>query len=333
MTATAITADWQPSASLANLHARAALLATLRGFFAEVGVLEVETPLLSSAAVSDPALASFAVHRASGGHCGYLHTSPEFPMKRLLAAGSGAIYQICKVFRDDERGRRHHPEFTLLEWYRPGWDYQQLMDEVAAVVRLALAQPALPVEKISYRELFREQLQLDPWTTTVAELRPTALAAGIADAAQLDLNHDGWLDLLLTHCLEADLGQNGMTFIYDYPPTQAALARLRLGTFPVAERFELYLQGVELANGFTELGDAVEQRARFAADLAERQAQHLPLPPLDEHFLAALTAGLPHCAGVALGLDRLLMLATDAAHIDAVLAFPIERRNATPTEH
>ncbi|MBK1641766.1 EF-P lysine aminoacylase GenX [Chromatium okenii] len=323
MTISAAT-DWQPSATLVRLRARAALLARLRQFFAERDVWEVETPLLSAAAVTDPALASFTVHRASGGHCGYLHTSPEFPMKRLLAAGSGAIYQICKVFRDDERGRRHHPEFSLLEWYRPGWDYRQLMDEVAAVVRLALEQPALTVEKISYRELFWERLALDPWTASVDQMRAIAQTAGVA-TAQLELDHDGWLDLLLTHCLETDLGRNGMTFICDYPPSQAALARIRPDAVPVAERFELYLQGIELANGFTELGDAGEQRARFEADLAERHAQQLPLPPVDAHFLAALAAGLPNCAGVALGLDRLLMLATSATDIDAVLAFPIER--------
>ncbi|MBK1693612.1 EF-P lysine aminoacylase GenX [Chromatium weissei] len=318
-------ATWQPSAPLANLRARAELLAKLRKFFAEVGVLEVETPLLSTAAVTDAALASFAVHHANGEPCGYLHTSPEFPMKRLLAAGSGAIYQICKVFRDGERGRRHHAEFTLLEWYRPDWNYQQLMDEVAAVVRLALAQPTLPIEKISYRELFRNRLALDPWTVSTAELQTAAQTAGITNAQQLELTHDGWLDLLLTHCLEKHLGQNTLTFIYDYPPSQAALARIRMDAKPVAERFELYLQGIELANGFTELGDAAEQRARFEADLAERQTQHLPLPPIDEHFLAALAAGLPDCAGVALGLDRLLMLAINTTHIDSVLAFPIER--------
>ncbi|AFL72293.1 EF-P lysine aminoacylase EpmA [Thiocystis violascens] len=321
--------DWRSSAALAMLQARADLLARLRGFFALAGVLEVETPILSQAAVTDPALASLAVGAAgAGGGSGrtlYLQTSPEFPMKRLLASGSGPIYQICKVFRDDERGRFHHPEFSLLEWYRPGWDHRRLMDEVAELVRTALQRPAMPVERIGYRELFLKGLELDPWLATVEDLRGAALAAGIADAARLDLDADAWLDLLLTHCLESSLGRGGMTFLVDYPPSQAALARIRPGSLPVAERFELYIEGVELANGFGELTDPVEQRARFQADLATRRQRGQREPPLDERFLAALTAGMPECAGVALGIDRLLMMATGAGHIDAVLAFPVER--------
>lgn len=315
--------DWPPSARLETLQARAAMFAHIRQFFATTGALEVETPILSQFAVTDPALASLATR--VGGAARYLQTSPEFPMKRLLAAGSGAIYQICKVFRDDERGRRHHPEFTLLEWYRPGWDHHQLMDEVAALTRVVLARPDFPVERITYRDLFRRELDLDPWTATIADLRDTALAAGIADAVTLDLEPDGWLDLLLTHRLEATLGRDGMTFLYDYPPSQAALARIRPGPFPAAERFELYLNGIELANGYHELTDTAEQQARFAADLALRQAQGQPILPLDVRLLGALASGLPACAGVALGLDRLLMLATGATHIDEVLAFPVER--------
>ncbi len=320
--------DWRPCATLTRLRARAAMLERLRAFFAMVGVLEVETPILSQSAVTDPALASLVVGRsvpAGHGASLYLQTSPEFPMKRLLAAGSGAIYQICKVFRDDERGRLHHPEFTLLEWYRPGWDNHQLMDEVAELVRVALQHPALPVEWVSYRELFRAGLGLDPWTATPDDLRTAALAAGIADAATFELEVDAWLDLLMTHCLESGLGRHGMTFVYDYPPSQAALARLRLDSVLVAERFELYLNGIELANGFHELTDATEQRARFQSDLAIRQARGQPQPPLDEHFLAALTAGMPDCSGVALGFDRLLMIAAGVDYIDAVLAFPVER--------
>ncbi len=183
----------------------------------------------------------------------------------------------------------------------------------------------MSVERIGYRDLFLNGLDLDPWTATIADLRAAAFAAGIADAANLDLEVDAWLDLLLTHCLESRLGQGGMTFLHDYPPSQAALARIRPGPIPVAERFELYIEGVELANGFHELTDVVEQRARFQADLAARQRRGQPEPPLDERFLAALAAGMPECAGVALGLDRLLMIATGVDHIDAVLAFPVER--------
>ncbi|TCT21371.1 EF-P lysine aminoacylase EpmA [Thiobaca trueperi] len=318
-------ADWQPSARLGTIRARAAMLGRIRDFFAAVGVLEVETPILSQAAVTDPALASLRTGVSGLGRPLYLQTSPEFPMKRLLAAGSGPVYQICKVFRDDERGRRHHPEFTLLEWYRPGWDHHRLMDELAGLVRAALARPDLPVERIAYRDLFRQRLDLDPWTATLADLRATALAVGIADAADLDLNADAWLDLLLTQTLESGLGRGGMTFLHDYPPSQAALARIRSDPFPVAERFELYLDGVELANGFHELTDAVEQRTRFAADLAVREQGGQFIPPLDERLLGALAAGMPACAGVALGLDRLLMTAVGAVHIDEVLTFPIER--------
>lgn len=318
-------ADWQPVARLETLQARAAMLGRIRAFFAAAGVLEVETPILSQAAVTDPALASLSTRIGGLGRTLYLQTSPEFAMKRLLAAGSGPIYQICKVFRDDERGRRHHPEFTLLEWYRPVWDHHRLMDEVAGLVRAALARPELPVERIAYRDLFRQRLGLDPWTATIADLRGAALVAGIADAADLDLDADAWLDLLLTHALESGLGRGCLTFLHDYPPTQAALARIRPDPFPVAERFELYIDGVELANGFHELTDAAEQRARFTADLTVREQAGQCIPPLDERLLGALAAGIPACAGVALGLDRLLMTAVGAAHIDEVLAFPVER--------
>jgi lysyl-tRNA synthetase class 2 len=309
------------------IRARAALLGRLRVFFAAAGVLEVETPILSQSAVTDPALTSLVVggSEIGRGRALYLQTSPEFPMKRLLASGSGPIYQICKVFRDDERGRFHHPEFSLLEWYRPGWNQHRLMDEVADLVQVALRQPALSVERISYRELFLAGLDLDPWSATIEDLRATALTAGIADAAHLELEADAWLDLLLTHCLESGLGRGGMTFLYDYPPSQAALARIRPGPIPVAERFELYLEGIELANGFCELTDAVEQRARFQADLETRQRRGQSAPPLDERLLAALTSGMPECAGVALGLDRLLMIAGGVDQIDAVLTFPLER--------
>ncbi|AGA90968.1 lysyl-tRNA synthetase-like protein GenX [Thioflavicoccus mobilis 8321] len=319
--------DWRPSAGLAALRERAAFLARLRAFFAAAGVLEVDTPILSRAATSDPALASLASvwHWAGGDRQLHLHTSPELPMKRLLAAGSGPIYQICKVFRDGERGRLHHPEFTLLEWYRPGWDYRRLMGEVADLVRSALAAPGLEVEEIAYRDLFRERLGLDPWNADEAALAHAAATRGIGGVAGLVLDRDGWLDLLLTHCLEPGLGRGRLTFLYDYPPSQAALARRRDGPVSVAERFELYLEGVELANGFQELTDADEQRRRFLADLEERVAAGLEVPPLDEDFLAALAAGMPEAAGVALGVDRLLMVRLSASHIDEVLAFPIER--------
>jgi len=320
---------WRPSAGLAALRARAAMLATIRAFFAERGVLEVETPIASRAAVSDPALDSLATRWHGPGHPKglplYLQTSPEFPMKRLLAAGVGPIYQVCKVFRDGERGRRHHPEFSLLEWYRPGWGYRALMAEVADLVRAILVAPRLAVEELRYRDLFRDRLDLDPWDTEGEDLRELALARGLGGAADLDLSRDAWLDLLLSHCLEQDLGLGCMTFVYDYPPTQAALARVSPDPEPYGERFELYLEGMELANGFHELTDETEQRRRFAQDQVERAAAGRGTLPLDEPFLAAVGAGIPPGSGVALGLDRLLMVRVGADHIDQVLAFPVER--------
>jgi lysyl-tRNA synthetase class 2 len=304
------------------------LLACIRRFFAEANVLEVETPVLSGAAALDPSLQSLQTAWAGGGESGqrlWLHTSPEFPMKRLLAAGSGPIYQICKVFRDGERGRFHHPEFSLLEWYRPGWDYRRLMCEVADLVRAVLEKPDLPAETIAYRDLFRARLGLDPWNADLGALRRSAVESGVARAAELDLNRDGWLDLLLSHCLEASLGRGRLTFLCDYPPTQAALARLRGDGEQVAERFELYFEGMELANGFQELTDPDEQRRRFRQDQISREATGLERPPMDEQLLRALTHGMPEASGVAMGLDRLLMVVTGRHHIDQVLAFPIER--------
>ncbi|WP_295881987.1 EF-P lysine aminoacylase EpmA [uncultured Thiohalocapsa sp.] len=318
---------WRPLATRAALEARARLLTELRTFFAERGVLEVETPILSAAANPDPAIEPLHLDAdltGTGNRRWYLQTSPEFPMKRLLAAGSGPIYQVCKVFRADERGRRHHPEFTMLEWYRPGFSLEDLMDEVAVLVRRLVGRPELPVERLRYRELFRRRLGLDPWTATTAELQAAAQARGIADADLLALDTNGWLDLLLTHCLEPDLGRDGLTFVHDYPPSQAALARIEPGNPPAARRFELYWQGMELANGFDELLDADEQRRRFQRDLDERRELGRVSTPMDERLLAALEAGVPATSGVALGLDRLLMGMLGADHLDAVLALPVE---------
>ncbi|MCU0835747.1 MAG: EF-P lysine aminoacylase EpmA [Chromatiaceae bacterium] len=317
---------WQPAATLAVLAARARLLARIRAFFADAGVMEVETPIASRAAATDPALESLAtVCPGLADSRLWLHTSPELAMKRLLAAGAGPIYQICKVFRGGERGRRHHPEFTLLEWYRPGWDYRRLLVEVAALVRVALDRPELAAEVLTYRAVFLDRLGLDPMGADIETLRDAARGSGIAGAADLALDVDGWLDLLLTHRIESGLGRGRLTFLCDYPPSQAALARIRAGDPPVAERFELYLEGMELANGFTELTDAAEQRRRFRCDLQRRADAGLACPPIDEALLAALEAGLPPSAGVALGVDRLLMIATGSLHIDQVLAFPVER--------
>ena len=327
-----LSSAWQPSATLATLRLRAGLLAQTRGFFAARGVLEVETPALSAAAITDPHLASLStVYSGPGSRHGqtlYLHTSPEFAMKRLLAAGSGCIYQIARVFRDGEAGRRHNPEFTLLEWYRVGFDHHRLMDEVAELVtmllagRLALAE----AERLSYRALFQRHLNLDPHRASVAELKVRAEAREVPVPPGMPASEtDPWLDLLLTHWIEPRLDPGRLTFVYDYPVSQAALARLRPGDPPVGERFELYVGGVELANGFHELGDAAEQRRRFEAENAARRTRGLPAMPMDENLLAALEAGLPDCAGVALGFDRLVMLAAGKGALAEVLAFPLDR--------
>lgn len=325
--------DWRPAAALEVLKRRARLLERIRAFFSGRGVLEVETPILSTAAITDPMLASFAT-RYTGplfphGQTLYLHTSPEFPMKRLLAAGSGSIYQICKVFRDGESGRRHNPEFTLLEWYRVGFDHHQLMTEVGELV-LQLLAPALgmnPPEKLTYREAFLRHANIDPHTATVLDYATVANEHGIRIPTGLQQHNDVavWRDLLLTHVVEPKLGHGQLTFIYDYPASQASLARIQPGEPPVAARFELYLNGIELANGFHELADADEQRTRFEQQLHARAASSLPAVPLDERLLAALAHGLPDCAGVALGFDRLVMLASGTRTINDVITFPLDR--------
>jgi lysyl-tRNA synthetase class 2 len=317
---------WRPTASLTMLRQRAELLASIRRFFAHAGVMEVDTPACSAFATTDPALDSmvtrFGETDADSGQMLYLHTSPEFPMKRLLAAGSGPIYQICKVFRNGESGRFHNPEFTLLEWYRPGFDHQQLMDEVAALVEFLL-QRSLPVVHFSYRSLFQQFLAIDPQHAKMADLRDRAITLGVGGAESLDLpDADAWRDLLLTHVIEPQLPR-GLCFVFDFPETQASLARIRRGRHPVAERFELYLDGMEIANGFHELADAGEQRGRFENDLKRRRQIGKPRVPMDQRLLSALAAGLPDCAGVALGVDRLVMAASGAGHINEVIAFPL----------
>lgn len=321
---------WEPAAALQVLRLRARLTARVRHFFAQRGVLEVETPVLSAFAATAPHLDSFDVGyrgpRAPNAGRLYLHTSPEFPMKRLLAAGSGSIYQLCRVFRDGEAGARHNPEFTLLEWYRAGYSLRQLIDEVELLLRSVLAgiRELPPAQHCSYRELFRQHAQLDGLTATAAELRDCLETHGHRAPAGVDAaDLDAWRDLVLTHVIEPRL--TGLVFVSDYPASQATLARIRPGDPPVAERFEGYLDGIELANGFHELADAAEQRRRFEQDNAARARAGRPAMPPDEALLAALQAGLPDSCGVALGFDRLVMAAAGAARIEDVLAFPIGR--------
>jgi lysyl-tRNA synthetase class 2 len=303
---------------------RAALLAAARAFFAARGVLEVETPILGGATVSDPQLESLATHIAGLPGEFYLQTSPEYHMKRLLAAGSGDIYQICKVFRDEERGRWHNPEFTMIEWYRLGFDDAALMDEVEALVGTLLKpQRTLPpAERLSYSTALLRHAGVDAFQSSDGELAAAVRRHGIVCDAHLD--RDAKLDLLMGLIVGPRLGRDRPCFICDYPASQAALARLKPGSPTVAARFELYLDGVELANGFQELQDAAELRARFNRDLRTRHERGQAQRPIDEKLLAALLHGMPDCAGVALGFDRLAALALSADSLAQSMAFTID---------
>ncbi len=307
------------------MRRRAALLARIRAFFAARGVLEVETPQLAACPVPDRYQQSLSCSVEAPGAPPrmYLQTSPEYAMKRLLAAGSGPIYQLAKAFRDGEAGRLHNPEFTLLEWYRLGFDHHALMDEVGELLSEVLG--CDPAEKLSYAAACERWLEVDPHRVGAAELARLAAARGWVVVGLEDADRDTWLDLLITRYVEPELGRGQPTLLYDYPASQAALARIRPGAPPLASRFEVYLEGVELANGFHELADAAEQRQRFELELERRRQLGLPEVPLDERFLAALEAGLPDCAGVALGIDRLAMLDAGASHLGEVMALPVDR--------
>jgi lysyl-tRNA synthetase class 2 len=316
-----------PSRHPDALRMRARLNALVRTFFAERNVLEVETPVLSRAGNTDPNIASFSLEfsgRTDGApRTRWLRTSPEYPLKRLLAEGIGDCYELGRVFRDGEAGGRHNPEFTMLEWYRTGRDHRWLARETAALVQAALALVAREarVVETSYRDLYDTQLGIDPFTADEATLR-AALGDVAIDPA--GLTRDDWLDLLATHRLQPAFPADQLLIVHDNPASQCALARIRVGDPPVAERFEVYLGPLELANGYHELRDPAEQRERFQRDHAVRATRGQPAPPLDEALLAAL-AGLPDCAGVALGIDRLLMAMLGTGRIADVLAFDFAR--------
>ena len=316
--------DWRPSAPLVNLNERAALLAQLRAFFSDRAVLEVETPLLSQATVPDPGIEVFPVPAAgSEATPRYLQTSPEFAMKRLLAAGAGDIYQISKAFRRGEAGRHHNPEFTLLEWYRVGWDHAALMREVADLLSAVLGTKGWHVWP--YRALFTELLNIDPIADgdpgAVPESWLSVARTRLGDVPQ-DLDRDAFLDLLMSHCIEPTLGDWGVVFVTDFPPSQAALARkTRVAGHSVAARFECYVQGRELANGYWEQSDAPSLAQQLEADNVRRRYRQLPERPIDQRLLAAHEQGLPECAGVALGVDRLLALKLGADSLAEVISF------------
>lgn len=319
-------ASWRPSATSSALRLRAQLLDRTRAFFRARNVLEVETPLAVSRTVSDVQIESL---RIDGTSPRYLHTSPEYAMKRLLAAGSGDIFQICKVFRAAERSALHNPEFTMVEWYRLQMNLDDIMIETAALTAALLADywPAAkaPVETLSYRDAFRRTLGLNPLSATESALAEACAAHGLAAQSIHNAARDELLDFLIATVIGPRLGADRLTCLHHYPASQAALAEVDETDPHTALRFELYAQGIELANGYVELADASEQARRFASDAEARKARGLGAVEADERLLAALQNGLPRCAGVALGFDRVAMLAAGASRLDAVLAFPWER--------
>ena len=316
---------YQPTCSIEALKARAKLYQTIRTFFAERDVLEVETPIISQAGVTDVHLASVRALRHIQGEerIQYLQTSPEFAMKRLLASGSGPIYQICKVFRDEEHGRKHNSEFTMLEWYRPEFDLKDLMHETADLLHSCLHHRFDEIRPmiLSYKHAFQDRLDINPLQASLQQLKDTARRVGLT----LDLGDDrlAYMDLLFSHFVEPSLGFDTPVFLTDFPPEMASLAKVRIDEDgeQVAARFEVYIEGLELANAYDELLDAQTLRQRFEADNLERKQQGLAEMPLDEHLLAALPH-MPACSGIALGIDRLLMIATENMRIDQVIAFP-----------
>lgn len=327
-----VKANWRPKASLQAIRLRARTLQKIRDFFRVRQVLEVETPLLGATTNPDPHIDSFITNfigpQAPHGKELYLQTSPEFAMKRLLGAEIGPIYQICKAFRQGELGRLHNPEFTLLEWYRPGFTVDSLINEVDALLQELFASANKPLghtQIITYQQAFQSGLDIDPLEASVAELIRCADRLGLAVQGLNNDERDAWLDLLMSHAVQPRLGHGKLTFVTNYPRSQAALARISASDTRTAERFELFFNGVELANGFYELVDPVEQKCRFEKDLRIRADGNQCQPPIDENLIQALCQGLPDCSGVAVGLDRVIMLLAGSDSIADILAFPTER--------
>lgn len=318
-----MTENWRPGATIENLKKRAQLVNDVRSFFAERGVIEVETPSVSRYPTLDLHLESFRVVFGSNPPARYLITSPEYHMKRLITAGSGSIYQICKAFRCDESGSRHNPEFTILEWYRVNRDHLQLMDEIEELMCLLIGTGK--AARISYREVFQSLLQLDPLEFDPGEVLEICRLRGVTpplDLRQEEVSEEEYLNFLMGRFIEPELGRNQPVFIYDFPAAQASLSRLHKTDPRLSTRFEVYYKGVELGNGFYELSDATAQRRRFQEINIRRKQLGKSQLEMDETFLAALEEGMPDCAGVAMGLDRLLMLAMAGKEIKTVMAFP-----------
>lgn len=319
--------QWQPTASIATLKIRSRILQTIRAFFEARDVMEVETPALCQSSVTDLNLRAFETQFSSpltpNKKTLYLQTSPEYAMKRLICAGSGCIFQICKAFRDEEAGSMHNPEFTLLEWYRMGFNHLQLIDEIDNLLRAILKTKPLNIS--SYQQLFIEYCGVDPLSATLAELRGSASQHGFSELANTEDSKDVLLQLLFSHIVEPNIGLEQPIAVIDFPASQAALAKISPNDSRVAERFEVYFKGFELANGFNELNDKNEQLARFEQDNAARQKLGFKPSNIDPLFVKALEHGLPNCAGVALGLDRLVMLAIGSDDIADSMAFNIDR--------
>lgn len=321
--------SWQPSMSWKNAQRRSEVIAQIRAFFLSKNVVEVETPLLTSSTVTDVHLDAFATQYqySPDSHCDqssvlYAQTSPEFAMKRLLASGYGCCYQICKAFRHEQHGRFHNPEFTMLEWYRLGFDHLKLMEEVAELLQLTLG--CSQVERITYQELFIRELNIDPLRTNKKQLMTIISDHNkLSDWLQIEECVDTLLQFVMAELIEPKIGKNVPCFVYNFPASQASLAKISCTDSSVAERFECYYKGIELANGFHELTDANQQQSRFQRDNEMRLQLGKPQQEIDQHFISALDSGLPSCAGVALGIDRLVMLALSADSIDQVLTFPI----------
>ncbi len=320
--------QWQPNCSIELLQIRARMLQHIRVFFAQQNVLEVETPLLSHASGTDSQLDFFTTFYETSPNRQplFLQTSPEFAMKRLLAAGSGSIFQICKVFRNGEAGRFHNSEFTMLEWYRVDFDLTQLMTEVEMLFGVLFDGKLNAPQRVSYQAIFEQFTGLNALIFSFEDYAAFAKQANLPEAISIcGENHVLWLDFLFSFCVQPNLGQGGLCLVYGYPACQSSLARLNTENPLITERVEVFLNGIELGNGYHELTDVIEQNRRFEAEIQLRQEKNLPAAIKDENLLAALENGLPNCAGIALGLDRVLMLLTKQLSISNVLSFDIER--------
>ena len=322
--------EWKPTCSIEMLRLRAQVFDDIRRFFSARAVLEVETPLLSYSSGTDPQLDFFTTDYCSPPlqHTLFLQTSPEFAMKRLLAAGSGSIYQICKAFRNGESGRFHNPEFTLLEWYRVGFTLPQLMDEIAELMAVLFnGHRALkPTQRFSYQEIFKCYTGLNPLEFSYQDYCAYALENQLSDAVSIcGYDHALWLDFIFSHKVQPRLGENSVCMVHGYPVCQSSLARINEYNSQITDRVEVFLNGIELGNGYYELINAEEQSRRFDHEIAIRQQRKRSMTVKNKHLVAALEAGLPECSGIAIGLDRLLMLLANSATINDVLNFPLHR--------